>query len=292
MSREAPDHRHRRSDRVPGVFRSCHRGQGSLRVPGPRGHRGCRCRRWCSPEPAVRSNGRNSRTGSPAPGRSGSGWAPATCAAQTCTSSTTSCRPSPADHPRPRGRRTDRQPGADGTGLSLGERVGSPWLGHVRGTCRYCLDGQQNPCDDPLLAGFTCGSGFATSANADARFALPLGETGDDVALAPLLCAGLIGWRSLATPGGSAYSASAPRPTSSRRSPGGRDAGSSRSPARRPRHPGTRAQPGCCLGGRIRPGAARTARCRNHLRNRRPPGAGGAEGDPPGRPGGSAPGST
>ena len=91
--------------------------------------------------------------------------------------------------------------GAGVTRLSLGERVGIPWLGHVCGTCRYCLDGQENLCDHPLFTGFTRDGGFATSAIADARFAFPLGETGDDVALAPLLCAGLIGWRALAVAG-------------------------------------------------------------------------------------------
>ncbi len=91
--------------------------------------------------------------------------------------------------------------GAGVTGLSVGERVGIPWLGHVCGTCRYCLDGQENFCDHPLFTGFTRDGGFATSAIADARFAFPLGDTGDDVALAPLLCAGLIGWRSLAMAG-------------------------------------------------------------------------------------------
>ena len=85
--------------------------------------------------------------------------------------------------------------------LSLGERVGIPWLGHVCGTCRYCLEGRENLCDHPLFTGFTRDGGFATSAIVDARFAFPLGEAGEDVALAPLLCAGLIGWRALAIAG-------------------------------------------------------------------------------------------
>jgi len=87
--------------------------------------------------------------------------------------------------------------GSGVTALSLGERVGIPWLGHVCGVCRYCLEGRENLCDHPLFTGFTRDGGFATSAIVDARFAFPLGEAGDDVALAPLLCAGLIGWRSL-----------------------------------------------------------------------------------------------
>jgi len=86
-------------------------------------------------------------------------------------------------------------------GLSLGERVGIPWLGHTCGICPYCRAGQENLCDNPLFTGYTRDGGFATAAIADARFAFPLGEAGSDVALAPLLCAGLIGWRSLAIAG-------------------------------------------------------------------------------------------
>ena len=81
--------------------------------------------------------------------------------------------------------------------LQIGERVGIPWLGHTDGTCPYCLMNRENLCDHPLFTGFTRDGGFATSVIADARFAFPLGEVGSDVSLAPLLCAGLIGWRSL-----------------------------------------------------------------------------------------------
>ena len=83
------------------------------------------------------------------------------------------------------------------SGLSLGERVGIPWLGHTCGVCPYCKAQRENLCDAPLFTGYTRDGGFATATIADARFAFPLGETGEDVALAPLLCAGLIGWRSL-----------------------------------------------------------------------------------------------
>lgn len=85
--------------------------------------------------------------------------------------------------------------------LIVGERVGIPWLGHTCGTCPYCTCHRENLCDDPLFTGYTRDGGFATAAVADARFALPLGESGDDVDLAPLLCAGLIGWRSLVIAG-------------------------------------------------------------------------------------------
>ena len=86
--------------------------------------------------------------------------------------------------------------------LRLEQRVGIPWLGHTCGVCPYCLGGQENLCDRPLFTGYMRDGGFATAAIADARYAFPLGEAGADVALAPLLCAGLIGWRSLVIAGG------------------------------------------------------------------------------------------
>lgn len=86
--------------------------------------------------------------------------------------------------------------------LEVGERVGIPWLGHTCGVCSYCEEKRENLCDAPLFTGYTRDGGFATATIADARFAFPLGETGSDVSLAPLLCAGLIGWRSLAIAGG------------------------------------------------------------------------------------------
>ena len=87
--------------------------------------------------------------------------------------------------------------GAGVEGLRMGERVGVPWLGHTCGICPYCMGGHENLCDRPLFTGYTRDGGFATATIADARYAFPLGEAGSDVALAPLLCAGLIGWRSL-----------------------------------------------------------------------------------------------
>jgi propanol-preferring alcohol dehydrogenase len=85
--------------------------------------------------------------------------------------------------------------------LRVGERVGIPWLGHTCGVCPYCQGGHENLCDRPLFTGYTRDGGYATSIIADARFAFPLGEVGTDVSLAPLLCAGLIGWRSLTIAG-------------------------------------------------------------------------------------------
>ena len=82
-------------------------------------------------------------------------------------------------------------------GLSIGERVGVPWLGHTCGVCSYCIGHRENLCDRPLFTGYTLDGGFATSVIAEAHYVFPLGEAGSDESLAPLLCAGLIGWRAL-----------------------------------------------------------------------------------------------
>jgi propanol-preferring alcohol dehydrogenase len=91
--------------------------------------------------------------------------------------------------------------GADVTNHRIGDRVGIPWLGYTCGVCRFCREGMENLCDRPLFTGYTRDGGFATHAIADARYAFPLGDQGDDVSIAPLLCAGLIGWRSLVMAG-------------------------------------------------------------------------------------------
>ncbi|MFD1330058.1 zinc-dependent alcohol dehydrogenase family protein [Mycoplana ramosa] len=89
---------------------------------------------------------------------------------------------------------------AVGGGVSsdmIGRRVGVPWLGHTCGQCPYCRRDEENLCDDPLFTGYTCDGGFATHTLADADFAFELERDQDAVSLAPLLCAGLIGWRAL-----------------------------------------------------------------------------------------------
>jgi propanol-preferring alcohol dehydrogenase len=86
----------------------------------------------------------------------------------------------------------------------VGDRVGIPWLGYTCGVCRFCREGMENLCDRPLFTGYTRDGGFASHAIADARYAFPLGEDGNDVSIAPLLCAGLIGWRSLVMAGSGA----------------------------------------------------------------------------------------
>ncbi|MDB5636864.1 MAG: zinc-binding alcohol dehydrogenase family protein [Bradyrhizobium sp.] len=91
--------------------------------------------------------------------------------------------------------------GRDVTTHAIGDRVGIPWLGYTCGVCRFCKEGMENLCDRPLFTGYTRDGGYATHTIADARYAFQLGEDGDDVSIAPLLCAGLIGWRSLVMAG-------------------------------------------------------------------------------------------
>ena len=81
-------------------------------------------------------------------------------------------------------------------GFAAGARVGVPWLGATCGVCAYCRSARENLCDAPVFTGYTRDGGYATHAVADARYCFPLPEDGDAAALAPLLCAGLIGWRS------------------------------------------------------------------------------------------------
>jgi len=91
--------------------------------------------------------------------------------------------------------------GMDVKGFAIGERIGIPWLGHTCGVCPYCVEHRENLCDHPIFTGYTRDGGFATHAVVDAEFAIRLGEVGSDVELAPLLCAGLIGWRALGIAG-------------------------------------------------------------------------------------------
>ncbi len=85
--------------------------------------------------------------------------------------------------------------GAGVTQFGLGERVGVPWLGRSCGTCPYCAAGHENLCDAPEFTGFTRDGGFASHVVADARFCLAIPAAFDDLHAAPLLCAGLIGYR-------------------------------------------------------------------------------------------------
>ena len=82
-------------------------------------------------------------------------------------------------------------------GLATGDRVGVPWLGSTDGTCFYCRRGEENLCDDPRFTGYQVDGGYASHVIADAAFCLPVPEAFSDVEAAPLLCAGLIGYRAL-----------------------------------------------------------------------------------------------
>ncbi|MCF8159871.1 MAG: zinc-dependent alcohol dehydrogenase family protein [Polaromonas sp.] len=85
--------------------------------------------------------------------------------------------------------------GALVSGFETGSRVGVPWLGGTCGHCAYCADGRENLCDTPVFTGYDRHGGFAQYTVADARFCFALPGPYDDVHAAPLLCAGLIGYR-------------------------------------------------------------------------------------------------
>ncbi|MGN6808095.1 MAG: zinc-dependent alcohol dehydrogenase family protein [Trinickia sp.] len=87
------------------------------------------------------------------------------------------------------------------TEFRLGERVGVPWLGHTCGQCRYCRGGRENLCDRPAFTGYTLDGGYAEWVTADSRYCLPIPARYSDAEAAPLLCAGLIGYRTLAMAG-------------------------------------------------------------------------------------------
>ena len=82
-----------------------------------------------------------------------------------------------------------------------GDRVGVPWLGHTCGTCPYCVRGAENLCDRPVFTGHGRDGGFASHVVAEAAYCIALPAAADAALLAPLLCAGLIGWRSLGMAG-------------------------------------------------------------------------------------------
>jgi propanol-preferring alcohol dehydrogenase len=89
-----------------------------------------------------------------------------------------------------------------GARLARGERVGVPWLGWACGECRYCRSGRENLCDRARFTGYGLDGGYAELAVADERYCFPIPEGYPDVQAAPLLCAGLIGYRSLRMAGG------------------------------------------------------------------------------------------
>jgi alcohol dehydrogenase, propanol-preferring len=91
--------------------------------------------------------------------------------------------------------------GEDVTGTALGTRMGVPWLGSTCGQCRYCRSGQENLCGKARFTGYQLDGGYAQYAVADQRYCFPIPDGFSDVHAAPLLCAGLIGYRSLVMAG-------------------------------------------------------------------------------------------
>jgi alcohol dehydrogenase, propanol-preferring len=87
--------------------------------------------------------------------------------------------------------------GAGAERFAEGDRVGVPWLGWTDGSCRYCRSGRENLCDNAVFTGYQRDGGYATMVAADERFCFPIPEGYPDAQAAPLLCAGLIGFRAL-----------------------------------------------------------------------------------------------
>jgi alcohol dehydrogenase, propanol-preferring len=83
----------------------------------------------------------------------------------------------------------------------IGARIGIPWLGHTCGACPYCRSGRENLCDEARFTGYQINGGFATHCVADSAYCFTIPDTYDDLHAAPLLCAGLIGFRSLKAAG-------------------------------------------------------------------------------------------
>ncbi len=88
--------------------------------------------------------------------------------------------------------------GENARAFSIGERVGVPWLGQTCGTCGYCMKAKENLCDEALFTGYTKNGGYAEYAVADEKYCFRIPSYFDDVSAAPLLCAGLIGYRAFA----------------------------------------------------------------------------------------------
>lgn len=85
--------------------------------------------------------------------------------------------------------------------FTIGQRLGVPWLGHTCGQCRYCTNNHENLCDNALFTGYTLNGGYAEYTVADQRYCFPIPESYSDAEAAPLLCAGLIGYRALIAAG-------------------------------------------------------------------------------------------
>ena len=192
------------------------------------------------------------------------------------------------DGARPRGGRPGRPAGPRVHGRSCeGERIGIPWLARTCGVCRFCLADRENLCTAPAFTGWDVDGGYAEYAVVDERYAYRLPDGIGDLEAAPLLCAGIIGYRALRR--AELPSGGPPRDLRVRRvgapdgagGPGrGRDRPRDDEVRRRP-PPRPRARRRQCAGGR-RP-APRAARRRHPLRPGRDPGAAGPRGPRTGR---------
>ena len=142
--------------------------------------------------PASRSSSWSGPIRSRRRARSGFGSPPAAFAEPTCTWSTANCPiPSFRSCPAMKSSAASTSSAQALTARAPGMRVGIPWLGRTCGHCRYCREGRENLCDQPLFTGYTRDGGYATHVVADARYVFPLPEGGDDVAAAPLAVRGL-----------------------------------------------------------------------------------------------------
>jgi hypothetical protein len=109
--------------------------------------------------------------------------------------------PEATGHSRARSRRHRSSTGERVECFAVGDRIGVPWLGHTCGTCSYCRSERENLCDNPGFTGYTLDGGYAEYALADFRYCFPIPDRYGDAEAAPLLCAGLIGYRSLVMAG-------------------------------------------------------------------------------------------
>jgi alcohol dehydrogenase, propanol-preferring len=157
--------------------------------------------------------------------------------------------------------------GAGVTRFQVGQRLGVPWLGYTDGDCRFCRKDQENLCDNARFTGYTLDGGFAGYAVADERYCFPLPETYNDTEAAPLLCAGLIGYRTYRMAGEGierlglyGFGAAAHIIAQVAVYRGQRVYAFTR--PGRPDSSGVRLEPGSCLGWQLDPGAAAAAgRC-------------------------------
>ena len=240
-----------------------------------------RCAPWSSTSPAARCAARRPRRPRARP-RRGAPRGPRLrrLPHRPAHPSTASSRPAAAARPRPSDRRHRARGGRRGRASRPARASASRGSAGPCGECRYCRSGRENLCDRARFTGLDIDGGYATRAVADARYCFALPDGYDDLAAAPLLCAGLIGHRALRMTGDAErlglYGFGASR---AHRLPGRAPPGPARvrlHPRRRRRLAGVRARLGCEWAGDATGPAAGGARRGDHLRPRRRARAGGA----------------